>query len=70
MGKGRKRVLSDSEIEAIVEAFTINDRLTKREVAYRYKVSVSTIYNILPKYLKNANFPHKKNNKQVCNTGG
>ncbi len=70
MGKGRKKVLSDEAIDDIIDAFSLDDTLTKREIAYRYRVSASTIYNILPQYLKESNVIPKKVRKEVYNPGG
>lgn len=70
MPKGRKRVLSDEDVDNIIEEFSLDDTLTKREIAYRYKVSISTIYNILPRYLKESDVIPKEIKKDLYNPGG
>lgn len=61
MAKGRPRLLSDEDINDIIMAFQIDESLTKREVAMKYDVSLSTLYKVLPKYLKDyKNFPKFK----------
>lgn len=70
MAKRRKRILSKDDISDIIEILQINSSLTKREVANKYQVALSTLYKYLPPYLKSyKNFPKYKM-KGICNPGG
>lgn len=45
---GRYKVLSESEIQTIREALLLDETLTKRDIAFKFRISVTT----LNKYLK------------------
>ena len=70
MRKGRKRILSDEDVSDIVDAFQINETLTKRGVAMKYQISLSTLYKYLPQYLRPTENFKKKKTKEVWYTGG
>jgi len=70
MPKGRKRILSNEDVSDIVEAFQIDNTLTKREVASKYQISLPTLYKVLPFFLKDYKYFPKYKTSEVCHSGG
>ena len=57
--KGRKQILSKEDINDIVEALKIDPSLTRRDIAMKYRISLSTLYNHLPPEVKDQKYTPK-----------